>query len=416
MLELWQLTIMNLNNISMATVKVKFRPSTVDGRPGTIVYFVTHRRVVRQIATDFKVFPAEWDKQTSRPVVTSDKRRAAAIEGIVLSIHRDMERLERIIHELGNGGKSFSADEVVRLFHGEGNEESFFAFMEEVIARLKRLGKERTAENYTTALNSFSRFRNGEDVSLGEMDSDMMAEYEAYLKLRGVTMNSVSFYNRILRAVYNRAVEKELTTQRYPFRHVYTGIDKTVKRAIPLSAIRKIKELDLSSRPSLDFARDMFLFSFYTRGMSFIDMAFLRTKDLRDGILSYRRRKTGQQLFIRWEKSMQEIVDKYPANGNGYLLPVIKACGNERLQYGNALRLINNRLKEIAVLAGLHGSLTMYVARHSWASIARNQNIPLSVISAGMGHDSENTTQIYLAALSNEAIDKANGLILKKLR
>ena len=400
----------------MATVKVKFRPSTVDGRPGTIVYFVTHRRVVRQIATDFKVFPTEWNEQTSRPVVTSDKRRAAAIEGIVLSIHRDMERLERIIHELGNGGKSFSADEVVGLFHGEGKGESFFAFMEEVIARLKRLGKERTAENYTTALNSFKRFRNGEDVSLGEMDSDMMAEYEAYLKLRGVTMNSVSFYNRILRAVYNRAVEKELTTQRYPFRHVYTGIDKTVKRAIPLSAIRKIRELDLSSKPSLDFARDMFLFSFYTRGMSFIDMAFLRTSDLRDGILSYRRRKTGQQLFIRWEKSMQEIVDKYPANENGYLLPVIKACGNERLQYGNALRLINNRLKEIAVLAGLHGSLTMYVARHSWASIARNQNIPLSVISAGMGHDSENTTQIYLAALSNEAIDKANGLILKKLR
>ena len=77
----------------MATVKVKFRPSTVDGRPGTIVYFVTHRRVVRQIATDFKVFPTEWNEQTSRPVVTSDKRRAAAIEGIVLSIHRDMERL-----------------------------------------------------------------------------------------------------------------------------------------------------------------------------------------------------------------------------------------------------------------------------------------------------------------------------------
>lgn len=229
-------------------------------------------------------------------------------------------------------------------------------------------------------------------------------------------MNSVSFYNRILRAVYNRAVEKEMTAQRYPFKHVYTGVDKTVKRAVSLAAIRQIKELDLLSKPSLDFARDMFLFSFYTRGMSFIDMAFLKKKNLCGGILSYRRRKTGQQLFIRWEESMQEIVDKYPANENGYLLPIIKSPGRERLQYRNALRLVNNKLKAISEAAGLQTKLTMYVSRHSWASIAKSQNIPLSVISAGMGHDSENTTQIYLAALDNAVIDNANDLILKKLK
>ena len=251
---------------------------------------------------------------------------------------------------------------------------------------------------------------------LNEIVSDLMTEYEAYLKSHGVAMNTVSFYNRILRAVYNRAVEKEITVQRYPFKHVYTGIDKTVKRAVPLKIIKRIKELDLSLKSSLDFARDMFLFSFYTRGMSFIDMAYLRKKDLQNGILSYRRRKTGQQLFIKWEKSMQEIIDKYPANENGYLLPIIKTDRNERLQYRNALRLVNNKLKEISVSIGLQVRLTMYVSRHSWASIARNQNIPLSVISAGMGHDSENTTQIYLTSLDNSTIDKANDLILKKLR
>ena len=216
--------------------------------------------------------------------------------------------------------------------------------------------------------------------------------------------------------MYNRAVEKEMTVQRYPFKHVYTGIDKTVKRAVPLKIIKRIKDLDLSFKSSLDFARDMFLFSFYTRGMSFIDMAYLKKKDLQNGILSYRRRKTGQQLFIKWEKSMQEIIDKYPANENGYLLPIIKTDRNERLQYRNALRLVNNKLKEISVSIGLQAKLTMYVSRHSWASIAKSQNIPLSVISAGMGHDSENTTQIYLASLDNSTIDKANDLILKKLR
>lgn len=400
----------------MTTVKVKFRPSTVEDRPGTIVYFVTHRRIVRQITTKYKVLPCEWDDERSETVAASGSERAALVKDVARNIRRDKERLERIIGGLRDGSREFSADEVVRLFHDAEKGVSFFGFMEEVIARLQKLGRERTAENYTTALNSFRRFRGGHDIAPEELDADMTMEYEAYLKSRGVSMNSVSFYNRILRAVYNRAVEKGMTAQRYPFRHVYTGIEKTRKRAVPLATIRRIKELDLSRKPSLDFARNMFLFSFYTRGMSFIDMAYLRKKDLQDGILSYRRRKTGQRLFIRWEKSMQEIIDRYPDNESGYLLPIIKSEEDAHLHYRNALRLVNNRLKELSALAGLTGKLTMYVSRHSWASIAKSQNVPLSVISAGMGHDSEHTTQIYLAALDNAAIDKANSWILKKLK
>lgn len=399
----------------MTTVKVKFRPSTVEDRPGTIVYFVTHRRAVRQITTDYKVFPHEWDDKQSRPILAPTGERTAVIQTIAQRIRRDINRLDKIINSLNCNKREFATDEIVKLFHETEREASFFEFMEEVILQLERLGKERTAENYTTALNSFKRFRNGNDIMLNEIDSDLMTEYEAYLKSHGVAMNTVSFYNRILRAVYNRAVEKEMTVQRYPFKHVYTGIDKTVKRALPLKIIKRIKELDLPLKSSLDFARDMFLFSFYTRGMSFIDMAYLKKKDLQNGILSYRRRKTGQQLFIKWEKSMQEIIDKYPANENGYLLPIIKTDRNERLQYRNALRLVNNKLKEISVSTGLQSKLTMYVSRHSWASIAKSQNIPLSVISAGMGHDSENTTRIYLASLDNSMIDKANELILGKL-
>lgn len=159
----------------------------------------------------------------------------------------------------------------------------------------------------------------------------------------------------------------------------------------------------------------MFMFSFYTRGMAFVDMAYLRKKDLRGGVLTYRRRKTGQRLHVKWEKCMQEIIDKYPASPTGYLLPIITRSGRERTQYRNALHLVNSLLKKIALLVGLHTNLTMYVTRHSWASIARSQHIPLSVISEGMGHDSEATTQIYLASLDRSAVDKANRSILKKL-
>ena len=147
---------------------------------------------------------------------------------------------------------------------------------------------------------------NDKEVLFDQLNADLIAEYEAYLKGRGNSPNTVSFYMRILKAVYNRAVEDGLTEQRHPFKSVYTGVEKTLKRAISLNDLKHIKGLDLSLKPNLDFARDMFLFCFYTRGMSFIDMAYLRKKDLQNGILSYRRRKTGQQLFIKWERCMQD--------------------------------------------------------------------------------------------------------------
>ena len=261
------------------------------------------------------------------------------------------------------------------------------------------------------------RFRKNKDVQLDDMDADLVMEYEAWLKMNGVSLNTISFYMRILRATYNRAVEKGLTVQKHPFKHVYTGMDKTRKRAISLKDIKRIKELDLSGKPHWELARDMFLFSFYTRGMSFIDMAYLKKSDLKNGILSYRRHKTGQQLHIRWESCMEKIVVQYAAGcSSEYLLPILKLPSKKlRSQYKSTLFRINKYLKEIAKLCGIATPLTMYVTRHSWASIAKSKNIPISVISEGMGHDSEETTRIYLASLDGSVIDKANLLILKDL-
>lgn len=288
--------------------------------------------------------------------------------------------------------------------------------MESLIIKFKQHGKTRTSETYTAALNSFKKFREDEDIMLDCMTSEIMEAYEAWHKQRGNSPNTISFYTRILRAVYHRAVEDDIIENRNPFRHVYTGVDKTIKRALPLPSIKKIKALDLSLSPPLDYARDMFLMSFYLRGMSFIDMAYLKKTDLKNGSIVYRRRKTGQQLTIAWAPEMQAILDKYPDNPTQYLLPIIKTDGiNERCAYRNIGYNINHNLKKIADLVRINIPLTMYVARHSWASAAKAKGIPLSVISEGMGHDSEATTQIYLASLDTSVVDKANSLILKSL-
>lgn len=400
----------------MASIKVKFRPSTVADHEGTIYYQIIHERKVRQLLSDYKVFPTEWDESRSMVTTTQKSERKSFILSIRERIRWDVERLTKIDRKLDANGLSYTADDVIDEFNRYAHEYSLFNFMEGIIAKLKQNGKVRTSETYKSTLNSFKKFRKDEDIMLDCLTSEIMEAYEAWHHKRGVAPNTISFYTRILRAVYNRAVEDDIIENRNPFRKVYTGVDKTVKRALPLPVIKKIKALDLSLNTSLDFARDMFLMSFYLRGMSFIDMAFLKKTDLKNGYVTYRRRKTGQQLIIEWTKEMQMILDKYPENESEYLLPIIRNPGtNERCTYRNVGYNINHNLKTIAGIVGVTIPLTLYVARHSWASAAKAKGIPLSVISEGMGHDSETTTQIYLASLDTSVVDKANSLILKSL-
>ena len=403
----------------MASVRVKFRPSSVSGKEGNIYYQVIHNRVVCPIRTDYRIFESEWDDGASTlsyPTPVHAERRNY-LQSVENHIEWDIKRLKIIIALFDRRHECYTTDDIVTKFSRQANEQSLFTFMQEAIGQLKRLNRIRTSETYAATLSSFMKFREGQDILLCEIDSDTMMLYEAWLKGKGVCPNTISFYMRILRAVYNRAVEKELVEQKHPFKHVYTGIDKTVKRAVPLKAIKRIKELDLTLKPHLDYARDLFLFSFYTRGMSFIDLAYLKKSDLQNGFLTYRRRKTNQQLTVKWEKCMAEIVAKYnDCSTTQYLLPIItNPLVDERKQYRNAIYRVNTALKEIARMISLPMPLTMYCARHGWASIAKSKNIPLSVISEGMGHDSEETTRIYLASLDSYVIDQANSLILKGL-
>lgn len=401
----------------MASIKVKFRPSMTAGREGAIYYQVIHERKPRQISTDYRVYPFEWNEQRSTVVCSNISPRAKFIMSVKENIRIDKERIVRIIHKLERTRLDFSSDDIVEEYQRIIKENSLFVFMESVITRLKCNGKVRTAENYRAALNSFRNYRQGEDILLECLNRDIMESYESWQRQRGMAPNTISFYCRILRAVYNRAVEDELTENKDPFRRVYTGTEKTMKRALPMETIRRIMSLDLSLNPKLDYARDMFILSFMLRGMSFIDMAFLKKSDLCNGHIIYRRRKTGQRLMIEWTSDMQAIVNKYPANSTDYLLPIIRNPEAVAIYaYRNEGYSINRQLKNIAATLEIPIPLTMYVARHSWASAARAKGIPVGVISEGMGHESELTTQIYLSNLDSSLIDKANSILLSDLK
>lgn len=401
----------------MASIKVKFHPSAASDREGTIYYQITHDRKVRQILSGHKIFPNEWDDKHAAVVVDSESKRAAETRSVREQIRFDIERMTRIIRALDSKGLDYTADDIVDEYIRHSREYSLFNYMQSLIASLKQCGRIRTAETYTSALSSVKRYLGGRDIMLDAITPATMQSYEAHLKLRGNTPNTTSFYMRILRAVYNHAIANDIIDDRRPFRKVFTGSEETAKRALPLSKIKAIKTLDLSHDPKAAFARDMFMMSFYLRGMSFIDMACLRKADLVGRNIIYRRRKTGQRLTICWTAEMQAILDNYPDNPGEYLLPIItKPDANQRRQIRNVGERINRHLKQIARQVGIAEPLTLYCARHSWASAAKAKGIPVSVISEGLGHDSETTTRIYLAELDTSVVDKANSLIIDSLK
>ena len=268
---------------------------------------------------------------------------------------------------------------------------TFFTFMDKVICYIRHEGRTRTTETYLSARN-----RN-------------------WLKKRGLRLNTVSFYMRILRAVYNRAVDQLEIRDNRPFRHVYTGVAKTSKRAVSAEMVRLLRQYADKATAKQRFAIDMFFFSFYARGMSFVDMAFLRKSDIVDNVIVYKRKKTGQQLKVKCEEKLQEIIGRYQ-NESPYVLPIITSNQESaHKQYRRCQRRINRHLKDIGRKIGLQFPLTTYVARHSWATIARNLDIPISVISESMGHTSEKTTRIYLDSISSKVIDRANQSIIEAI-
>ena len=200
------------------------------------------------------------------------------------------------------------------------------------------------------------------------------------------------------------------------FHSVYTGIDKTRKRSLNQEDLRRLGKMALPEGSALALARDLFLFSYYCRGMAFVDMAYLTPGNLVGGRLVYCRQKTGQQISLLWEARMREIVDRYAPIESGYLLPIItRADKSARKQYLSAIFRTNSSLHVLSERLGIVPHLTTYVARHTWASLAYKNDIPVSVISESLGHDSEKTTRIYLSSLSDETLDKANAVMIRLL-
>lgn len=178
----------------MASIKVKFRPSTITDKEGVIYYQVIHNRVIRQIATGYRIYNSEWNEESESIVIQQyEADRDKYLTNITERIMFDLDRLWNVVIYHSKHNPLFVADDVVKSFNQELKGQTLFSFMQGVISKLRKLRKQRCVETYSTTLKSFMRFREGKDLLLTDINSDLMISYEAYLRYSGVAMNAINY-------------------------------------------------------------------------------------------------------------------------------------------------------------------------------------------------------------------------------
>lgn len=404
------------------TIKAKLRRSVSPSKAATITYQVCHRRRTATISSGIRIAPEQWDALSERlsvPNETDPEKHECTLQ-LNERIRNDLRRLTEIATKLQRDTQCpITAQEVCARFRQSDSLPGFLHFMKQEIERLTHEKRFSTAEKYHTSRQHLCRFLQNADIRIGDLSAQMMLRFEKHLHAHGVCPNSSSAYMRCLSAVYHRAISTFNLPDAHPFRAVFTGVAHTRKRAIPQHILQKIIEMNIPPNTKTALARDIFLFSFYTRGMSLIDILFLRRENICGDTLCYQRRKTGQWLHIRLEPCMKEILKRYRRKTNtSHLFPIITTETAEvaYVQYRHYLAAYNYQLRKIGKSLKLDMPLTGYVARHTWATAARDSGIATPIISACLGHTSERTTLIYLDSLDNNLLDEANRKIIGKLK
>ncbi|MDL2243281.1 site-specific integrase [Bacteroidales bacterium OttesenSCG-928-J19] len=420
----------------MTSVHVVFRPSTRPGHfEGSLSLRLIQERNVKAITLPgCKLYPEEWNKAAGHIIYPAeDLDRSEYLSETNNRINHEVKIIKNHLMKMEQRGR-YSLDDVAKLYRRYSDDDKLLGYGETLALEKERRGSHRTAGAYRSSMRALVRYNKG-DIPLNHINSLLIKDFEKHLEREGKMKNTISYYMRNLRVIYNRAVSDNRIlnkTRENPFSGVFTGVAKTIKRSLKAGEVKSIEDVDFPGKISeaasirkkealmkIQKAQRYFLFCVYARGMCFIDLAYLKKSDIRDGTLQYIRKKTGSQIGMKVTPEMQSIMDSFAdeVRDSSYVFPIIDVNNsNPEKQYEYALRIQNMRLKALANMSGIQKPVSTHWARHSWATIAKQENIPVNVISEGLGHSSERVTQIYLGLLNNSLLDEANERIISALR
>ena len=403
----------------MASTKIiLYESKTLKNNEHPIVLRIIKDRKTKYISLGFSTIPAFWNGNELIKGYVNFKKTNHLIQ-------KKKHQLDDMILDLQNENKDFSLEEIERKFLGSVKKITVFNYCEQFIERLVETQKIGNATVYRDLLRTLKKFRSSKDLFFSDIDYNFLVSYEEYFLKNGVSENSISLYMRTLRSLMNKAIKEGYCKEEdYPFKkYKVSKLDtKTQKRAISKEEMLKIINYPAQQGTSLWHSKNYFLFSFYNIGMNFKDMAQLKWSTLLNNRIMYIRAKTGKHYDIKIQPRTQELLNFY-SKGNeytdDYVFPILNPqIHNTPQSIKDRINKVNKRvnkdLKKIALAVGIKAthSITHYVARHSWASIQKQNGTGTSVISESMGHDSEKTTQIYLQSFVHEVLDEANANLI----
>jgi len=286
-----------------------------------------------------------------------------------------------------------------------------FSFFEEYINSLKNEDRVKTADNYTTAMRSFKRFRN--NIGFYDITTDFLKKYHKWMIDQGNAETTIGIYTRSLRAIYNYGVSKGVIKkdENYPFgnRKYVIPAGRNVKKALTHEEVQKLYQYETIPGTPIDQAKDFWFLSYFCNGINFKDIALLKNKNIDGEMLRFVREKSknttrGNRTVISCYMSepLKEIIHKWRVNNNdpnAYLFEILEEEDDATEQMNKIALFIhktNEHMKNICKEVGITKLATTYYSRHSAATIMKKSGASVEQIREALGHHSTTTTQKYL--------------------
>lgn len=376
-----------------------------------------HQRKTLGISLGISLKKEDWDE--NKRLIKKSFIGTESVARLNNYIQKKKAEAMEIIVKLSESGEldSISIIDLRNRISKPTGQSSFYNFTDQLIHDLRKSNRIGTANSYQQTLNSLKNFSKNRELSLKEITFSFLSKYEADYFSKGNSANGLAVYMRTIRAILNKAIKSGiLEKEYYPFNSYKIKSEPTEKRALDAVYIERIFNLDLLPGDPLFNARNYFVASYMMYGINFKDMALLEKSSIQNGRINFRREKTKKLFDIKISPQLKLILDHYAnLSPTQYIFPIIKREQPHLIEKDIhwARKRYNKKLKLIAIECGIEKNLTSYVSRHSFATQAMMQDVPLNAISSMLGHSSLKTTQVYLKSLPSSILDEYNEKIIQ---